>query len=465
MKAPYSILFRLTLFFSVSSTLVLIVIGYWVGAAVERHFVEQDVHAFQAKLTLIEHALSQEASAKGTEQLNALLAGPIVGHDGVEVAIRDRAGATLFVSSGAAVLEPLLAHVQAGQVADFASPHVWSAAGRNYRGVVVRVDAAHSREAEPTLALGLDIAHHLEFLASFRRNLWAAVVACILLTGVFGWFAARRGLAPLSAMAAVTRGISASRLQDRLEIRSLPIELQGLGSAFNEMLERLEDSFRRLSDFSSDLAHELRTPISNLMTQTQVALGKARSAEEYREVLYSNLEEYDRLASMIADMLFLAQADHGLLVPRQETVDLARETAKLFEFYEVLAEERGVALLRRGEGCVRGDAAMLRRALSNLLANALRHSARGGTVEVSVEGMPPKQLRLAVINTGESIPPEHLGRIFDRFYRVDASRHREGEGAGLGLAITRSIVVAHGGEIVAASEGGITRFEIRLPSA
>jgi two-component system heavy metal sensor histidine kinase CusS len=264
-------------------------------------------------------------------------------------------------------------------------------------------------------------------------------------------------------MARVARGISASRLENRLTLDSVPVELVELALGFNDMLARLEDSFRRLSDFSSDLAHELRTPISNLMTQTQVALSKARSADEYREVLYSNLEEYDRIARMIGDMLFLAKADNGLIIPHSEPVNLVEEVRQLFDFYEALSEELGVRLGLAGEGTVEGDKLMLRRALGNLLSNALRHTPRNGTIEVRIDRPAPGKIRLTIENTGETIPPEHLPRLFDRFYRVDSSRRRAQEGAGLGLAITRSIVEAHGGVIAAASAQGLTRFEAVFP--
>jgi two-component system heavy metal sensor histidine kinase CusS len=315
------------------------------------------------------------------------------------------------------------------------------------------------------VALALDIAHHLEFLSAFRRSLWLAVVACILLTALLGWIAARRGLVPVRDMARVAHGISASRLAHRLPLDAVPAELTQLASAFNDMLGRLEDSFRRLSDFSSDIAHELRTPINNLMMQTQVALSKARSAEEYSEVLYSNLEEYDRLARMIADMLFLAKADNGLIVPRIEAIDLADEVRQLFDFYEALAEELGVRPELAGAGYLRGDRLMLRRALANLLSNALHHTPRGGTILVRIEELQPTgKISLSVENPGETIPAAHLPRLFDRFYRADASRQRSQEGAGLGLAITKSIVEAHGGEIAVRSAEGITRFEAIFPA-
>jgi two-component system heavy metal sensor histidine kinase CusS len=303
-------------------------------------------------------------------------------------------------------------------------------------------------------------------MRAFEQSLWLAIAASIALTALLGWIAARRGLAPVREMADLTQGISANRLGDRLRPESVPTELIDLAIAFNAMLARLEGSFTRLSDFSSDLAHELRTPISNLMTETQVAISKARSADQYREVLYSNLEEYERLARMIADMLFLAKADNGLIVPSSELVDLAAEARELFGFYEAFAEEQNVGLVLAGAGAVRGDRLMLRRALSNLLSNAIRHTPRGGSVTVRLDRYKPEEIELSVENPGEDIEPEHLPRLFDRFYRIDRSRQKaSSEGAGLGLAITKSIVEAHKGTIEVFSSNGSTRFAISFPAA
>ena len=310
------------------------------------------------------------------------------------------------------------------------------------------------------VALAINIEHHQAFMMAFQRNLLLAIAAGIGLTVLLGWIAARRGLAPVRDMAKVTQGISASHLGERIPTKTVPPELIDLATAFNEMLARLEGSFKRLSEFSSDLAHELRTPISNLMTQTQVAISKERSADEYREVLYSNLEEYERLARMISDMLFLAKADNGLIMPSTETVDLVTEIQELFAFYEAFAEEKNVRLILEGEGNVKGNKLMLRRAMSNLLSNAIRYSPRDGTVKVAIDHSQLGTLKLTVENLGETIAPEHLPRLFDRFYRVDPSRQKSSDGAGLGLAITKSIIEAHKGRIQAFSSNGSTQFEI-----
>jgi len=287
------------------------------------------------------------------------------------------------------------------------------------------------------------------------------VTIAAALTGLLGWIAVRRGLAPLQTIRQGAAGVTANRLDYRLKADAVPLELAELAETLNAMLARLEESFRRLTDFSSDLAHELRTPVSNLMTQTQVALSKARSADEYRDVLASNTEEYERLSRMIADMLFLAQADNGLIVLRRESIDLAAEVNTLFEFFDALAEEKALHLSLTGNGHVSGDRLMLRRALANLLSNAIRHTPLNGDIGVRI-AVADDATTLSIANTGEGIPPEHLTRIFDRFYRADPSRHRDGEGAGLGLAITRSIIRAHGGEIDVYSGPQGVRFEIRL---
>ena len=201
------------------------------------------------------------------------------------------------------------------------------------------------------------------------------------------------------------------------------------------------------------------------MTETQVSLSRARSADEYREILFSNLEEYERLARMVADMLYLAKADNGLMVPHREQVGLGREVRELAEFFEPLASERGVAISQEGSVSAQADRLMMRRAIANLLSNAIRHASGGKGVKVELGRRGGDQVFVRVENQGTPIAPEHLPRLFDRFYRVDPARARESEGVGLGLAITRSIAAAHGGELSVRSDEAGTAFEILLPTA
>jgi two-component system heavy metal sensor histidine kinase CusS len=261
------------------------------------------------------------------------------------------------------------------------------------------------------------------------------------------------------------RNIQSDHLHVRLDPETAPVELQDLVLSFNQMIGRLEEGFVRLTNFSADIAHELRTPLTNLITQTQVGLSKARDQSEYRELLYSNLEEQERLATMVSDMLWLAQADHGLVKPEFATLDLAVEVQDSIEYLTAWAEESQVRLAVQGEGqLVKGDRAMLRRALLNLLANAISHTPAGGLVTIRLDPPANGLVRLAVENTGETIPAEHLSKIFDRFYRIDPSRQRHKEGVGLGLAIVHSIIAVHGGQVEARSSAGLTIFTLTLPA-
>ncbi len=457
-----SITLRLTLYFGVASAMVLLAIGYLVGVAVERHFVDLDKIELNGKMELVRHVLSKWPHDGNVATLADRMDDALTGHPSLGVRIATPDGRVLFASLGGQFAPEMIGGDSASHSAGD-DLIMWTHGGHEYRGItrVAETDTANIPSVIVSIAVATD--EHHKFMVVLYRSLWLAVAAGIVATAVLGWIAARRGLAPVRQMARVAHRVTASRLDDRLPVATMPVELQELARAFNEMLSRLEDSFRRLSEFSSDLAHELRTPIANLITQTHVALARPRSADEYREVLYSNSEEYDRLARMITDMLFLAKADHGLVVPRSEVVDLAGEVRQLFEFYDALAEDQGVALAAIGEGSVTGDRLMIRRALSNLLSNAIGHTPRGGTVTVEIEPTGAGEVRLSVDNPGEHIAAEHLPRIFDRFYRIDSSRKRSTEGAGLGLAITRSIVAAHRGSVRVESADGKTRFEVLLP--
>jgi two-component system heavy metal sensor histidine kinase CusS len=465
MMRPKSITFRLTLFFSTASTAVLLVVGTLIGTLVEAHFEELDLMELNGKLELVRHTLAKVRTPADMAVVPQQLADALVGHHGLSVAVLGPDRKPLFESSAAALPATLLESQPPDDSSRRARPVLWERDGQGYRGIAASAITGIAGQSPFTVVVAVSIEHHRVFMQAFEKSLWLAIAASIALTALLGWIAARRGLAPVREMADVAQSISANRLGQRLPPESVPTELVDLAIAFNDMLARLEGSFRRLSDFSSDLAHELRTPISNLMTETQVAISKIRSADQYREVLYSNLEECERLARMIADMLFLAKADNGLIVPSSEMVDLAAEVRELFGFYEAFADEHAVSLVLAGAGLVRGDRLMIRRALSNLLSNAIRHTPRDGSVKVLIDQRKSEEIRLTVENPGEDIEPEHLPRLFDRFYRVDPSRQKASEGAGLGLAITKSIVEAHKGTIQAFSSDGCTRFAVTFPDA
>jgi two-component system heavy metal sensor histidine kinase CusS len=450
---------RLALLFALLTASLLVVVGVVLGRAVEAHFRELDQHELSGKLTLIRNLLQQAGSPAELEDVGRRLDDAFVGHDTVGVLVRDAGGAVIHAIHAG--------HFAARQLAGESLSEAgatWEQAGRQYIGREARVALRLPGAAALRVLVGLDVSHHVHFLEQLRRSLWVGISMAALVAALFGWFAAHRGLAPLRRVTVTARGLSAERLGERLAEGDAPAEVRELVEAFNGMLARLETSFRRLSDFSADIAHELRTPISNLMTQTQVALARVRSTDEYRDVLASNMEEYERIARMVGDMLFLAQADDGRLPRAMEPVALADEARALIEFYEALAEEKKVGIALAGAATVAGDRLMLRRALSNLLSNALRHTPAGGAVEIAI-GRDDGFAVLEVRNPGDPIPADQLARIFERFHRAGAGRQRHGEGAGLGLAITRSIVEAHGGEVRVESAAGLTVFRLRLPLA
>jgi len=456
-----SLAFNLILLFALSAAAVLFALGVVIVHTVEHHFAKQDRELLAGKLALTRHIVEKATRDPADQSLVSELNSALTGHHGLVVHVFGPHRQPIFQNESLDFPPALLE----GTPPREATPVLlWqSFDGLPWRGIAASVWGGIDGKTPYTVLIATDTSHHQAFMTEFRITLFAFVAAASLLMAVLGGFVVRRGLGPLRTISQQAAEITAHRLHMRLPVESVPKELADLAGTLNLMLSRLEESFQRLSDFSSDLAHELRTPVSNLLTQTQVTLSRARAVEEYREILGSNIEEFERLSRMISDMLFLAKADNQQIVPHREQVDLAGEVADLLEFYAVLAEEKSVALTAHGAATVTGDRLMLRRAISNLLSNALRHTPAQGRVGVEVEPRPDGSVRLSVTNSGDMIAAEHLPRLFDRFYRVDGSRHRSSEGAGLGLAITRSIIAAHGGTIEASSSATETVFAITLP--
>jgi len=455
-----SLTLRLTLLFALASALVLFLLGLLIGNAVERHFEEQDMELLSGKMELVRHMLDRSKGPWPNRAMTQELNDALTGHHGLAVSILAADGQIVFTND-TNVFSPGL--LSAG-AAESGRPLKWVAGnGLPMRGIVA---SAATAEAGTTLTVGIatEIGHHEHFMESFRHTLWSFVATAALVMGMLGWFIARRGLFPLQAIKQRAAAITAKNLHSRLPSEAIPRELAELTDTLNGMLSRLEASFQRLSDYSSDLAHELRTPVSNLLTQTQVTLSKARSADEYRDLLASNAEEFERLSRMISDMLFLAQADNNQVIPNLESVDLAEEVRGLLEYYEILAEEKRLHLSISGNGLVDGDRLMLRRAISNLLSNAIRHTPEDGSIAIRIHGSDQGLVGLTVENSGPVIPPEHLERLFNRFYRADSARNRTTEGAGLGLAITRSILRAHGGDVHVTSADQLTQFMLLMPA-
>ncbi|MGE7992431.1 heavy metal sensor histidine kinase [Pseudomonas sp. NPDC089554] len=314
------------------------------------------------------------------------------------------------------------------------------------------------------VTMTLDRADDNALLQAYLNSTLLALPVLLLLIGFAAWKLVQRGLSPLRRFRRIAGQVSAQTLTHRLPGSGLPQELAELAASINVMLDRLDQGVRQLSQFSDDLAHELRTPISNLMGKAQVTLGRERDSAHYREALEDSIEELTRLNRIINDMLFLAQASQPQAEITLKPLALADEVARVGELFAFSAELKDIELHVQGWGTAMVDRLMLQRALSNLLSNAIRHSPDGQVVEVGVERH-GGEVWLWVENQGAGIAQEHLPQLFERFYRVGCGRSRLEGGTGLGLAIVASIMQLHGGRVeVSSLPQGPTRFTLVFQS-
>ncbi len=291
----------------------------------------------------------------------------------------------------------------------------------------------------------------------------AVVLACgIFASAMIAITVTRRGLRPLNAMTRSLKRVGPNRLHERVPPAEWPRELQPVAIAFDEMLDRLEDSFTRLSQFSADLAHELRTPLANIRGEAEVALTRPRSPNEYEAVIESSVAECERLSGIIDNLLFLARAEAAESKMNLSYFDGRAAIERIAAYNEAIAEERHLTITCAGQGEVYADPVLFGRAVSNLVDNAVRFTPDGGRIAIALTTNLEEAI-ITVQDTGCGVAVEHLPRIFDRFYRADASR--SSEGTGLGLALVKSIADLHGGSVSVVSKvGGGTLVTLRFPS-
>ncbi|CAE6741557.1 Sensor protein CzcS [Paraburkholderia aspalathi] len=320
-------------------------------------------------------------------------------------------------------------------------------------GSEVEVIAAHPMTQE------------MRMLAAYRNRIVLATLTGMLAATLLAYYVLRRALRPVREIATRAAQISPASLSVRLDSEAAPAELRQLTHAFNAMLDRLADGYQRLSQFSADLAHEIRTPVGALIGQTQVTLAKPRDVDEYQQLLESNLEELSRLSHIAENILFLAHADHAALSIDREPVDLRDELVRIADYFEGPADERGMRFTVEAQGVVSANPMLCRRAINNLVVNAVRYGADDTVVRL--RGTQDEQGATVVVeNDGAPIPGEQLDRLFDRFYRGDAARSEFTESSGLGLAIVKAIMHLHGGTArVVCPVPGVVRFELRFPGA
>jgi two-component system heavy metal sensor histidine kinase CusS len=328
-------------------------------------------------------------------------------------------------------------------------------------GQAFRISGAAAPVGKPptssdTIQIAIDISQEEELLRRYRFWFCAILLVTSVLFPLMGYRIARHGIRPVEEISATARRITSTNLRERIGAEGYPSELASLAGTFNAMLDRLEESFEQISRFSADIAHDLRTPVNNIRGEAEVALARARTVDEYRDVLESSLEETVRLSELIGDLLFLARAESPLIHLRRQSVDVDELLSVVCDYYEATALDSGVSLVTSGgDEPITGDLdrALMLRAVSNLVSNAIAHTPRGGSVTLAASAT-DAEIRIRVSDTGIGIPAEALPRVFDRFFRVDPSRSKTSGGTGLGLAIVQSIMILHGGTAEIASQPG-----------
>lgn len=436
---------RLTLYYTLSVFVLLAAASALLYWGLRRNLLEQDENFLTYKVQVLTVLLEHRPLERSAVDQEVLEEAEISGQSPAPFFLRvlDDKGSLVDETPGMGAMVPVSAF-QSAQVSA-SRGYRWRSNQLTFLLVSVAVPTAEARGWH--IQAALNVTAHERLLAGYRRDLGAVLASGLLVAALLGAWITRRGLRPLAEITRATERVGVEHLDYRIQTGRWPEELASLASAFDRMLERLQQSFERLSQFSADLAHELRTPINNLMGEAQVTLSRTRTPSEYARVLQSALEEYSRLARMIDSMLFLAQADQARLGLKRVSLHARAEFQAVVDFYQALADEQRVELVCEGDATILADPLLLRRALSNLLSNAMKYTAPGGRITLRAAEAQEGTAVLTVSDTGTGIPAEHLPKLGDRFYRVDPSRANSPEGAGLGLAIVKSIIALHGGKL------------------
>lgn len=309
--------------------------------------------------------------------------------------------------------------------------------------------------------VAIDSTPYMSTLDAFTRAMILISIVGVLFVALLGFLVARVGLQPVNHLSQQAHNLAPGNRGQRLDTKTLPVELQTLAESFNGVLERQEIAWNQLESFNADVAHELRTPLTNLIGQTQLGLARQREQHELEDLLQSNLEELERMTSIVNDMLFLSHAQAGEHATQLSEVSLREEAIKTADYLEPSFVEKSLTLIIEGDVQARIDRRLFHRALANLLGNSARHAQNATEVTVTLKGENGFAL-ISVANAGEPIEANHITRLFERFYRVDASRTRSDMHHGLGLSIVRAVALMHYGDVFATSENGINCFGFSL---
>lgn len=453
---PRSIASQLVVRFTLAAALLF---GCGLGALyliVVRHAFEEDNEVLADRVAAVRADLMAAGGAQTvSKELKNIRPGERAAY---WVRILDSRNQTLAETPGMNTLLP--SHVfPGGTDTEFDKSIDYHTEGRLFSLVASEQEIAADRF---TIQVAQDRSADEQFMKQFAALLAAVLALAVLASAIIALTVTKRGLRPLAEMTRALKRVGPKQLHERVTPAGWPRELQPLAVAFDDMLARLEDSFARLSQFSADIAHELRTPVANIRGEAEVALTRSRTVEEYREVIESTIAECQHLGHIVDNLLFLARTEAAEGHLQRSNFDGRAAIEKIAAFHEPIAEEQKLTIRCAGEATFVADEMLFSRAVNNLVENAAHHTPRGGTIEISIATRDGSS-EVSVKDTGCGIAAEHLPRVFDRFYRADSSR--SSEGVGLGLALVKSIMDLHGGTATIQSElGRGTKVALSFPS-
>lgn len=464
---PSSLTARLGLLFAMVAILTFAGVGMYLYRTLAVHLEVSDEAEMLGKTYHIQHLVESLPSVQSIRQDPHRFLDALTGFVGLTLVLKAPDGTVLLQSDpdeGDALPDTAAPEVRTSdgsplhrtEMASGSPIHIFTASG-----------LTETTGEQVYITLTRKDSEKMALLAAYRREVLIAVLSAAVLAMLLAYLFVRASLRPVRELARQARSITAQRLEKRLDASTAPEEMQDFVQSFNAMLDRLHNSFQKLSQFSGDLAHDLRTPINNLMVQTQVALAQSRSTEDYESLLASNVEEYERLARMLDSMLFLARVDDAQLKIDWRELDARLELSRIAEYFEGVAEDAGVRIEIEAAGMVSADPMLFRRAVNNLVANAIRYTPEGGVIRMTAQVDRDRDrdgAAICVINPGPGIAPEIIPRLFDRFFRGDPARRNTSSSTGLGLAIVQSIMSLHGGQVeVESTPHQTTTFRLLFP--
>ncbi|MCA8023593.1 heavy metal sensor histidine kinase [Burkholderia metallica] len=450
----YSLLKRLTVAFALVTALIFSILGAYLYHALSSKLRQRDDIEITGKLDQFSKFARESGSLDGVRDNSLFFHETLLSHPGLFVSVFDSGGNPLIQHSDITSVN-LNSKLVDGQQPN--RPFECAPPGIGFAECIYGTASLSSTTVTVVVARSAGDRHSL--LQDYRMDAFIASAIGALMVAISGYIITRRGLHPIEKIGHQASNIEAHRLSDRLNIDRSPIELVEISSSINRMLDRLERAFARLSQFSSDLSHDMRTPLANIISSSQIILSRPRRGEEYEALIESNIEECERLQRMIESMLFLARTDNATQHVNLSNINTDDELPKIISYFQHAADEKNVALKSIGSASISADAILFRRAIGNLLSNAVEY-ALPNTV-ISIKSYETSSTALICIeNIGKEIPSEHINFVFERFYRADHARHGSAKNAGLGLAIVKSIMTLHDGDVSVISKNGKTSFTL-----